>query len=358
MATAPFRSTFWRGAGKLVSGFIQQVLPAAEGKPAPPHPLEIPPVDVTEMALNPFRVALPADFPDTFALYHGGRYIVSAIEEALKKHGTSLTEVKRINLAYPHKDPSLFPGHYDNAKRTIDGLEELLSYAAPKTVQFYAVDEMVETVRLGRSEDQSSIHALTARQVYKIADDPQKDKPFHFKNPETGQGEFFLVVDGFVEQGTTLANLASYITLQGGTVLGAVTDNTQRLVQSYSASSRVERALVGERFRDPARNTGRLVQLAESFSKSAARDNIPLSAAKCLDIFEGRLNLFGNSVVALTDGECKRIIDTLENRHYGSTDSFKDMIEKLDQKLKEYDAKANPKPTAQMRAKIKNTLGA
>lgn len=357
MATTPFRSTFWRGAGKLVGQLIDQVLPPQDGeKPVPKHPMEIPPVDVTDMAMNPFRVALPADFPDTFAIYNGARHMVSAIDQQLKKHGTSLVQVDRINLAYPHKDPTLFPGHYDNAKNTISSLQHMLSEAAPKTVQFYAVHEMVETLKLGRSEDQSSIHALTARQVYKIADDPQKDKPFNFKNPETGKGEFFLVVDGCVEQGTTLANIASYIMLQGGTVLGAVTSNTQRLVQRNTAS-RIERELVAERFRAADRNTGRLVQMAESFSKSAAKDGIQLTAEKCLDIFEGRLNLFGNSVVALTDGECQRIIDTLEDRHYGGRDSFKGMIEKLDKKLKEYDAKANPKPIAQVRAKVKNALG-
>jgi hypothetical protein len=357
MAVAPFRSTFWRGAGKLVSSLLNHVTsPSADAeKIDPKHPMEIPPVDVTEMAMSPFRVALPVDFPDTIAIYNGARHLVSAIDQQLNKHGTSLTEVKRINLAYPHKDPTLFPGHYDNAKNTISSLQQMLSDAAPKNVQFYVVDEMVETVKLGRSEDQSSVHALTARQVYKIADDPQKDKPFHFKDPETGKGEFFLVVDGCVEQGTTLANIASYIALQGGTVLGAITSNEQKLVQRDTATV-VERELVGERFRDPDRNTGRLVQLAESFAKSAAKDGIRLSAEKCLDIFEGRLNLFGNSVVALTDGECKRIIETMESRHYGGSDSFKGLIEKLDNKLKEYDAKENPKPMAQVRAKVKNTL--
>ena len=360
MATAPFRSTFWRGAGKLVGGLIDQVLPPSapqEGNTSPPkHPMEIPPVDVTEMAMNPFRVALPVDFPDTFPIYNGARYMVSAIDQQLKKHGTSIREVTRINLAYPHKDPQLFPGHYDNAKNTISSLRHMLQEAAPQTVQFYVVDEMVETVRLGRSEDQSSVHALTARQIYKIADDPQKDKPFHFKNPETGKGEFFLVVDGCVEQGTTLANIASYIALQGGTVLGAVTSNQQKLVQRETSTG-IERELVGERFRDTSKNTGRLVQMAESFSKSAAKDGIKLSTEKCLDIFEGRLNLFGNSVVALTDGECNRIIETLEDRHYGGSDSFKSLIDRLDAKLKEYDARANPKPLAQARTKIKNTLG-
>lgn len=356
--TAPFRSTFWRGAGKMVGGLIDQILPPAQEEEtvAPKHPLEIPPVDVTEMAMNPFRVALPVDFPETFAIYNGARYMVSAIDQQLKKHGTSIAAVERINLAYPHKDPQLFPGHYDNAKNTISGLKHLLQEAAPPHVQFYVVDEMVETVKLSRSEDQSSVHALTARQVYKIADDPQKDKPFHFKNPETGKGEFFLVVDGCVEQGTTLANIASHIALQGGTVLGAVTSNQQRLVQRNTATG-IERELISAHFRDPEKNTGRLVQLAESFAKSAAKDGIQLSSAKCLDIFEGRLNLFGNSVVALTDGECQRIIDTLEDRHYGGRDSFKGMITKLDAKLKEYDAKANPKPLAQVRAKVKNALG-
>lgn len=355
MLKTPFRSTFWRGAGKVVGTVLGKVFTdpvdtTAETPPeAPKYPIEIPPVTV---AMEPFRVPLPGDFPDTFGIYEGGRMMVAQIEQALKKQGVPISEVTRINLAYPHKDPTLYPGHYDNAKNTISNLQHVLDDAAPKHIQFYVVDEMVETVRLGRSEDQSSIHALTARQVYKIADDPQKEKPFNFKNPETGKGEFFLVVDGFVEQGTTLANLASYITLQGGTVLGAVTQNVQRMVQKNTASG-IERSLIGERFRDPAMNTGRLVQLAEAFSKSAARDKMDLSAEKCLDIFEGRLNLFGSTVLSLTDGECQRLIDTLEGRHYGSSDTFKHMIDKMDAKLKSYEKKEN---FAKVEQRIKNAL--
>src|SRR5690606_1580800 len=137
--------------------------------------------------------------------------------------------------------------------------------------------------RLGRSEDQSSVHALTARQIYRVADNPQQEKPFQFKNAETGKPEFFLVLDACVEQGTTLANFMSYITLQGGHVLAAVANNEQRLVQRATAT-KAERVLVSEAFRDPSRNTGRLVQLAETFSKSAKRDGIDLSPSKCLDI--------------------------------------------------------------------------
>src|SRR5690606_5956841 len=137
-----------------------------------------------------------------------------------------------------------------------------------------------------------------------------------FKNEQTGDGEFFLVLDGCVEQGTTLANFISHIALQGGRVLGAVTGNEQKLVQS-NVSTPHEREVVDEAFRDPKRNTGRLAQLAQVFSKSAKKDKLDLTPAKCLEIFEGRLNLFGNTVFALTDGECQRVSHTLQGSHYG-----------------------------------------
>jgi hypothetical protein len=307
------------------------------------------------MALNPHRVELPGNFPDTISLWNSPQSVVAAIDRELKKTGTPVQEIDRIYLAYPHKDRSLFPGHYDNASNTVRDFQHRIASHLPH-IQFYAVDEVVETVRLGRSEDQSSVHALTARQVYRVADNPQAEKPFQFKNAETGKPELFLVLDACVEQGTTLANFISYITLQGGHVLAAVASNEQKLVQRETAT-KAERVLVSEGYRDPSRNTGRLVQLAETFSKSAKKDGMDLSPAKCLDIFEGRLKLLGNTVLALTDGECERIIETLENRHYGAGDTFKSMMSKLDEKIKAGAKEKPPSPFRPYKRNSGSTLG-
>ena len=331
---------------------------AAENDPVydRPDPFEMPPVDVTPMALNPHRVELPGNFPDTISLWNSPESVVAAIDRELKKTGTTVQEIDRIYLAYPHKDRTLFPGHYDNASNTVQNFQQRITSHLPH-IQFYAVDEVVETVRLGRSEDQSSVHALTARQVYRVADNPQQEKPFQFKNAETGKPEFFLVLDACVEQGTTLANFMSYITLQGGHVLAAVAGNEQKLVQRETATM-AERVLVSEGFRDSSHNTGRLVQLAEAFSKSAKRDGIELSPAKCLDIFEGRMKLLGNTVLALTDGECERLIETLENRHYGGGDTFKSLMSKLDEKIKEGAKGKPPSPFRPYKRNSASTLGA
>ncbi len=321
------------GAGRrLVGHFVKPAGATVE------HPLGPPPVTETPMSKDPHRVELRRDFPYTMSFWKPDE-TVDRLRKMMQAEGVQEYQGARINIAYPHKNPDVFPGHFDGALQSAVELRKVGREYAPG-VEWRIATEIVENVALGRSEDQSSIHALTARQQYvvrPVADDVGPQLPFRFKNPDTGKPELFVIVDDCIEQGTTLANLLSYIEKNGGKVVAAIAAGHMDLPQN-----RVERNghfyfdNKGSPFFDPTRNTGRLPQLAHSFSKAAKRDGLKISPQKCMDVFEGRLNLFGNSVFAMTDGECERLAETMNRGHYGQQMSFKALIKKLDDKLEAY----------------------
>lgn len=284
------------------------------------------------------RIDLRADFPE---IQNGskGAELIKTLKAELKKRGTSLKEVGRIHLAYPHKNPDLFPGHYDSALGVVQNVRMLLEKSAPD-VQWIQLDNLVESVRLGRSEDQTSVHALTARQVYEVYPS-NPDAPVPFVTQENGKKEFFLVVDTGAEQGTTYANLLSFIEQSGGEVLAAVANYNYgshlRQVRPHDDEKLRAEAELKPEFNDPARNTGRLAQLALAFAKSAKSTGQNWTPAESIEMFEEKLNKVGNSVFALTDGEAERIIKTVDGSYYRPS-SFVEILGGLDKKAAEFEA--------------------
>jgi hypothetical protein len=162
-----------------------------------------------------------------------------------------------------------------------------------------------------------------------------------------------------------MANLMSHIEKHGGkVVVVAAAQGGNDLVQKKISGGTINGThhtfdTTGSRFFDPEKNTGRLPHLAHSFAQAAAREGIKISPQKCLDIFEGRLNLFGNSLFALTDGECERLSDSLDrNGHYGKRLGFRELIAKLDQKLATYARKDDAAPPdAKRQQAVRLTVG-
>lgn len=328
---------------------------------SPEHPLGPPPVTETPMSQDPHRLPIRPDFPETIVSF-GKLTSAQKLMEILKAEGLENTEKPvRIHLAYPHKDPEIFPGHDNQAEHYVSQFVQSFSRVV-SGVEWRPADELVETKRLGRSEDQTSIHALTARQEYRVRDvDQAAEMPFHFKDPETGQPELFIIVDDCIEQGTTMANLMSYIEKEGGKVVAvAAAQGGKDMVQQKIDGGTINGThhtfdRTGSRFFDPEKNSGRLPHLSHSFAQAAARDGFKISPQKCLDIFEGRLNLFGNTVFAMTEGECERLSESLDRSgHYGKRLGFRELIAKLDEKLTAYAQKDDAAPPA---AKPKQQAG-
>lgn len=262
----------------------------------------------TEVLTNPLvRQDIRPDFPRTIHAHDIGK-ILKVVRQELLKQGTTLAKVERINIAYPHKHPVLYPGYRDQATNGARRLKERLSEKG-YGVYWAVADGICETVHLGRSENQTSIHALMSRQIYDIHKPIQYD-PIPFIDAPRQKKEFFIVTDWAIEQGTTIANMINYIEHNGGHVLAAVTESTP---SSFTQESSFwhKKASLSSSFNTSARNTARLGQLAYIFSKSARQEGIAWLPEQCLTIFNACLEKHGNSVFALTDGECKRLIDTI-----------------------------------------------
>jgi hypothetical protein len=148
---------------------------------SPEHPLGPPPVSETPMSQDPHRLPIRPDFPQTIVSFRKPESVQKLLN-LLKAEGIENAEKPlRIHVAYPQKDPDLFPDHLNEAEHCA---EQFLRNFQPaiRAAEWRLAREIVETVRLGRSEDQTSVHALTARQEYKVHrtghDHGQPDEPY------------------------------------------------------------------------------------------------------------------------------------------------------------------------------------
>jgi hypothetical protein len=249
---------------------------------------------------NPdMRVALSPDFPP----------VVSAIVPLIRLVGAALGAERRVFIAYPHKDPELFPKHRNRAESAARDLRDNLKGYMPN-VEWELADALCETRSLERSRDQRMIRTLIARQAYRLNPALQARNPVSFTGPQ-GRAAAFILVDHAVEQGTTFADLRSCIAHNGGRVLCAfsdypVHDREVHMAQAASEACGPFPALQGP-FGDAARNTKGLPFLAREMSKSAGGGD--WTPQRCIEAFEAALGRHGNSVFSLTNEECMRAAD-------------------------------------------------
>ena len=318
---------------------VPAAAPEADDRPAPLPATTKPATDWT----NPqMRVELPPDFAPP--LHHGQDVgeIARVIDKELRKHGTSLKDVERIHIAYPHKHPGLFPGHYDGATSYAAKFAEQMTHpgSPASNILWNVAKELVETQRLGRSEDQSSVHALTAKQEYAFNFTPGEASTTALIGDN--RKEFFVVVDTMSEQGTTFANLISHIRANGGVVLATV--GSGRLLQEEDEKHQQRSAQLPSKFTDPSRNDGKLASLGIALQQSARESGMDWTPGECVEMLNDALKKNGNSVFAMTNGEVQRVIDSVTHNHRDST-SFVGMLKKLEEKA-EAAAAAPAKPAA------------
>lgn len=267
------------------------------------------------------RMEIPTDFPQAISPY-SAEEALQVIAQELRKRGTTLDEPKRINIAYPHKHPGLYPAHQNGAEVRAYAFKDRMRKVAPQ-IDWVVAEALVERLRLGRSENQSSFYALTAKQEFDIFLKGQKD-PFHWAEKDRSR-EFFVVVDNTIEQGTTLINLMSYIQHNGGDVLMAQGDRHIDIVQKRIIANDNANTILSPEFNDVTRNTGRLPELAAAFSRSANREGKMISPQDALQQFDDALRLHGNSVFSVTDGEARHLLKGLDT----GREKFPEFIEQL-----------------------------
>ena len=261
---------------------------------------------------NPkMRIELRPDFPPPVRVddLHGLRDVLAA---ELAKQDSSLETVGRINVAYPHKHAGKLPSYVQQNKEKGKCIAQDFLKAvrqAPNElsrIEWISADGISETKALHRSEDQSVIGTLTKSQIFEYDAEAQKT-PFPFVEGNSKENEFFVLVDWHIEQGTTLANLASFIEHNGGHVLAALSNGRNpnaSLVQRHSIQDVGKKSKLSGEFNDPLRNTKRLEALAKYFSQTTGFE---LSPQQCIEIFDDALRPHGRSVFTLTHGECLKI---------------------------------------------------
>jgi hypothetical protein len=292
------------------------------------------------------RSPIRKDFPAAIELFSGnkpcahsynGKEIIETIESELTKHNSSIRQIERLNIAYPHKHPFGEELHVNTATVAVSIFEDILSIEAPD-VKLVSADAIYEEHHLDRSTDMSSLHALTGKQYYKVDPELQR-KPLPFIDPDNQQTEYFIIIDTCIAQGTTIANLINYIEHNNGVVLAASVGRHcgfgMDIVQRPSISEeRTDKILLS----NSTKNTGRIPELAAEFVKSVTRyiskrteDKIEALfnqkfrsicsdesrknqvAETLIDRFENALNRHGNSLHSLTNGECSRLIEAVSS---------------------------------------------
>jgi hypothetical protein len=286
----------------------------------------------SESLTNPdTRVVAPGGFPPVVAGLKTKRFIDILERELREKHQTSLQEAGHINIVYPHKDPRLFPFRGNPANYFVEDLVESLQATAPE-IAWRRIDALTELVHLDRSGNQSSDHAMAGRQIYAYDPYIKQDEPF----PLPVQGavkEFFIIADWMVAQGTTVANLNSFITANGGTVLAVASEADVPLQQRPPAynDALIREAGLRPEFNDAARNTGMLPKLALAFAKAAQKEGRELTPQQAIDLYEERLQPLGRSVFTMTHYEVCHAMKALEVKGEKEM-SFSELLKRLENK--------------------------
>lgn len=278
------------------------------------------------------RIEWSLDLPVPISHWMEAADVARAVDAELRKHGSSIQTVDRIHIAYPHKNPELYPGYSNSATNYASSLQTKMQAedSPARHVIWGMANELVENRKLGRSEDQSSVHALTAKQEYAIHTGPGTEtSPFALMTGD--RKEFFIVLDTGSEQGTTYANLVSHVRSNGGIVVGIMGSNRLEQSDAHIDADMIKRADLPSKFMDPSRNTKRLPAMALAFAASARAEGRDWTPAQCLEKFEDALQKNGNSVFAMTDGEVKRVIKTV-NGDYFVPETFPHMLGRLEEK--------------------------
>ena len=264
--------------------------------------------------------------------------LLPRIEAELAKQGQTLETVGEINLICPQKDPDAHPNHHDPAitvmrvaakKLKAEIAARNLGKNAPKVIKHDAIGELVH---LDRSSGRGGIyHSLTRQQVFNVnAARHARHRTSFLSADADKRPHYFVVVDWHISQGTTVANLASYVTHNGGHVLAVAC-----LFSSGSLLPMQNKMNVPElpdnfdwlapEFAQSASGAQVMASIGYLIAKSAVlkgHENIKVNGV--LNDVERALNRHGHSLKALTNEEAYRLFDHARSG-YVSYDSLMEL---------------------------------
>lgn len=269
-------------------------------------------VVATRNLTNPdVRLPLPDDFPPLMNVDYQF-HLQELLARRLAAYGETLQTVERLTIVFPQKDPGLFPDHYDSARFVADRLETQLRAATGGRADIQRAEGLVEMLHLDRSANQSSLHALTKRQTYHYNPQYQKMPLAFAEAAHEGERHYVVLTDNQVEQGTTLANLASYVRHNGGTLLMGVYQrgmpfiSPERIcIKEYTGPA------LSRRFAKAAVPVN-LKVIGDRLVETAATDGLVIKRNQALSNVEDYLNRCGQSLLSMTHNESKRLLSSLE----------------------------------------------
>ncbi len=270
---------------------------------------------------NPnIRVPLRPDFPPVISFSQNLPGVIKTLTAELAKYGETLETVGQITLAYPHKHPVLFPNVHNHGLTAANALHDALKFELRQQIPALLLDlpradAICDTLHLDRSGNRTIWHALTARQHYDVYDRMQQ-KPLAFLDPaQQDKPHYFIIVDWHIEQGTTVADLASYLAHNGARVLLAATntgDSGTPLVPRNDYTRDQDAHLTLRAPFASAANNRALPALGQRLVQAAAQSGIVVDRDDTLAQMEVMLNSYGNSLTALTHVETQRLMRALQ----------------------------------------------
>lgn len=274
---------------------------------------------------NPdFRLQLRPDFPAVISMVE--QPLLPLIEAELAKCGQRLEDIGEINLVCPQKDPDFYVGHRNPALGVFRvAMRKLRAEVKARGIaesKFKIVPQnaICELVHLDRSSGRGVLHSLTRRQVYNVNAKRALREPTAFLSAQQAdKPHYFMIVDWHVSQGTTVANLASYLRHNGAHVLGVASLFYSRNLlpdQRKLTLSDVpeDKSWLADEFARSSSGANAMASIGYLLAVSAARDGIKkITVNKALANVERALNRHGQSLKALTHSEAYSLFDGLQS---------------------------------------------
>ena len=280
---------------------------------------------VGQRLTNPdFRLQLRADFPDVISMSE--KPLLDTIESELAKCGETLESVGEINLICPQKDPDIYRGHRNPAMAVFRlAMRKLRAEAKargvnPAKLKITPQNAVCELVHLDRSSGRGVLHSLTRRQVYNVNATRAAQQPNAFlAGQPSAKPHYFVIVDWHVSQGTTVANLSSYITHNGGHVLAVASLFYGRNLLPEARKLQLseipeDKSWLATEFAQSSSGADAMASIGYLLAKSALRDGVKgMTVNKALKNVERGLNRHGQSLKALTHSEAYSLFDGLRS---------------------------------------------
>ncbi|WP_435640840.1 hypothetical protein [Micavibrio aeruginosavorus] len=297
------------------------------------------------LANTDVRLKLRDDFP-MVAFVNGSKnnfttmWLKDTLDRQLDKVGETLDSVDHITIAYPHKAASAWKKKPHAMVSLTAQFAAALRKDMPQ-VNWIIADGLCETRHLNRSNPKGQDMVKTLRKKHQfdyIANEQMGDLPFVRKDHQGPS--YFILLDDVYAQGTTAANMISFIHHNGGHVLAAASIEKPHEMNSFHLRQYACKTDKARVFQNDAYNKGAIPQIAEILSgyvwcgseAGTKRQFIDDHLEDYVQELDHALQNAGLSLSTLTMAECDRLMDYFKGGYHSKTLGHREFIAALTQK--------------------------